>query len=60
MGNFFENLHFSGKGRQLLHIYTLRELLISYVKLDHTLYSINYGIKITFVTCTIISVRAGT
>ena len=34
---------FSGQGRQLLHIYTFLES-ISYIKLDHTLYSIKYGI----------------
>jgi hypothetical protein len=43
----FENARFSGKGRQPLHTYkrymTIRNMLISYVKLDHTLYSINYG-----------------
>ena len=40
-------MHFSGKGRQSLHIYIyvmrIREMLISYVRLDHTLYLINYG-----------------
>ena len=43
-----KNARFSGKGRQSLHtcIYVMRicKMLISYVKLDHTLYSINYGI----------------
>ena len=36
---------FSGKGCQSLHIHVMRirNILISYVKLDHTLYSINYG-----------------
>ena len=42
-----KNVHFSGKGRQSLIqcIYAMRisKMLISYVKLDHTLYSINYG-----------------
>ena len=26
-----------------MHIMRIRKILISYVKLDHTLYSINYG-----------------
>ena len=39
-------MRFSGKGGQSLHIYTImriRKMLISNVRLDHTLYSINYG-----------------
>ena len=40
--NFFlKNARFSGKGRQLL-----RKMLISYVRLDHTLYLINYDMLI--------------
>ena len=44
---FLKNARFSGKGRQSLHIIyvmRIRKMLISYVRLDHTLYSINYGI----------------
>ena len=45
-----KNARFSGKGRQSLHIYTyvmrICKMLIPYVRLDHTLYSINYGIII--------------
>ena len=41
-----KNAHFSGKGRQSFHVYTLWEFLkinANYVKLDNMLYSINYG-----------------
>ena len=45
--NNFEKIRFSGKGRQSLnviitHIMRIRKILISYVRLDHTLYSVNY------------------
>ena len=40
----FQNVRFSGKGRQSL-IYECYENLIYCVKLDHALYSINYGIN---------------
>ena len=42
----FEKCALSGKGRQslhIVHIMRIRKKLISYVRLDHTLYSINYG-----------------
>ena len=44
-----KNARFSGKGRQSLHIYVMRtrKMLISYIRLDHTLYSINYGTQFT-------------
>jgi hypothetical protein len=35
--SILKNVRFSGKVRQPLHIY-VRKMLISYVKLDHTLY----------------------
>ena len=42
-----KNARFSGKGRQSLHKYInvmrIRKILIYCVKLDHALYSINYG-----------------
>ena len=43
--SFLKNARFSGKGRQSLHIYVMRihKMRISYVRLDHTLYSINHG-----------------
>ena len=31
--------------------YVLYRALVSYVKLDHTLYLINYGISFKFTTC---------
>ena len=42
----FEKMHFSGKGRQsiCIHVMRIHKMLISYIKLDHTSYSINYGI----------------
>ena len=46
----FENARFSDKGHQSLHIikklYRICKMLISYVRLDHTLNSINYSICI--------------
>ena len=43
----FEKRAFSGKGRQSLRPYInvmkIRKMLIYCVKLDHALYSINYG-----------------
>ena len=39
--SILKNAHFSGKGRQLLHI--IRKMLIYCIKLDHALYLINYG-----------------
>ena len=47
----FENACFAGKGHQSLHIYVMRirKMLISYIKLDHTLYSNNYGIHLLYV-----------
>ena len=38
-------MHFSGKGRHSLHINVMRisKMLISFVRLDHMLYSINYS-----------------
>ena len=42
-----KNARFSGKGRQsapYVYVMRIRKMLISYVRLDHTLYSINYGI----------------
>ena len=43
-----KNVRFSGKGRQSLHtciyVMSICKMFISYVKLYHTLYSINYGI----------------
>ena len=44
--SILKNVQFSGKGCQLLHIIyvmRIRRMLILHVKLDHTLYSINYG-----------------
>ena len=44
--SILKNDSFPGKGRESLHIiHVMRicKMLISYVKLDHTLYSINYG-----------------
>jgi hypothetical protein len=43
-----KNARFSGKGRQSRHIIiinvmTFHRMLFSYITLDHTLYSINYG-----------------
>ena len=40
-------MRFSGKGRQslnviIIHIMRIRKILISYVRLDHTLYSVSY------------------
>ena len=43
-----KNVCFSGKGRQsLIYTYVMKicRMLISYIKLDHALYSINYGIR---------------
>ena len=44
----FEKRAFSGKGRQSLHIIinvkSIRKMLISCIKFDHALYSINYVI----------------
>ena len=34
---------FSGEDYQLPHVYIRHEISISYIKLDHTLSSINYG-----------------
>ena len=48
--SILKNARFSGKGRQSLHIIIIINIMricknrISYVRLDHTLYSINYGI----------------
>ena len=46
--SILKDARFSGEGRQSLHIIIyvmrIRKMLISYVTLDHTLYSINYGI----------------
>ena len=42
-----KSVHFSGKGRQLIHniiINVIKVMLISCIKVDHALYSINYGI----------------
>ena len=47
--SILKNACFSGKGRQWLHIHVMR-ICISYVKLDHTLYSINYGTMLTFLS----------
>ena len=43
--SILKNACFSGKGHQLLRINIMRihKMLISCVKLDHALYSINYG-----------------
>ena len=44
--SILKNTHFSGKGRQSLHIllYVMRiSKMLIYVKLDHALYSINYS-----------------
>ena len=48
--SILKNARFSGKGRQSLiyiyiytHVMRIRKMLISYVRLDHMLYSINYG-----------------
>ena len=38
----FEKRTVSGKGRHMRHT-KIRKTLISYIKLDHTLYSIDYG-----------------
>ena len=38
-----KNVCFSGKGRQLLIYYIIHIMRIRYIRLDHTLYSINYG-----------------
>ena len=44
--SILKNTRFSGKGRQsLIHVMRIREMLISYVRLDHILYSINYGMR---------------
>ena len=45
--SILKNVRFSGEDHQLLHIIhimRIRKMLISYIKLDHTLHSINYGI----------------
>ena len=69
MKKFFENTCSSGKGRQsLIYIYVMRirKMLISYVKLDHTLYSIKYdklvsmwGIVLLIIFFRIFSIRCG-
>ena len=41
--SILKNVRFSGKGRQSLHVIRICKNRISYVRLDHTLYSINYG-----------------
>ena len=41
--SILKNARFSGKGRQSFHVMRILRMLISYVKLDHALYSINYG-----------------
>ena len=41
--SILKNVRFSGKGRQSLHVVRICKMLISYIKLDHTLYLINYG-----------------
>jgi hypothetical protein len=42
-----KNTRFSGKGRQSLHtsinVMTFHRMVVSYVTLDHILYSKNYG-----------------
>ena len=58
-GKILKNACFSGKGWQSLHIINImriRKMLIYCVKLDHALYSINYGTcilhcKATFYAC---------
>ena len=54
IGNF-ENVRFSGKGRQSVHIKLIinigtriRKILIYCVKLDHALYLIIYGNELTY------------
>ena len=42
---------FSGKSRQLLHILIIHIMRISYIKLDHMLYSSNYCNSIKFYVC---------
>ena len=43
--SILKNVHFSGKDRQSLYINITRihKMLIYCIKLDHALYSINYG-----------------
>ena len=45
--SILKNMYFSGEGRQSPQIYTswefIKFVLISYVELNHALYSINYG-----------------
>ena len=47
INSILKNVRFSGKGYQSLHIriniMRIRKMLISCVKLDHALYSINYS-----------------
>ena len=50
-------MRFFGKDHQSLHIYMynvhamrIPKMLISYIKLDHTLYSINYGNSLEMTT----------